>query len=161
MQILEAREELLQNSPTKDKTSPEGTEDSGQSSEIRNAPSIQPEDKESLPSTSSIQNKSGISETPSIQEPVPDPMADVEADKHPIPTTEAEIIDKPVIQEELVVKTETESTSDVKSNLYTTEDDDKEVDDWLQDMTSLPNKTGKTTAAGEEEDISFSDLEDD
>ncbi|GJM93024.1 hypothetical protein PR202_ga09540 [Eleusine coracana subsp. coracana] len=159
--ILEAREELLQHSPTNNKISPKEPEGSEQSSENRNVSSVQPEDKEPSPSTSSIQSKSEISETPSVQEPTSDPMADVEADKHPISTTEAEIIDKPVIQEELVVKNETKSIPDVKSNVYTVEDDDKEVDEWLQDMTSVPSKTGKTTVAAEEEDISFSDLEDD
>ncbi|KAK3162040.1 hypothetical protein QOZ80_1BG0084540 [Eleusine coracana subsp. coracana] len=160
-QILEAREELLQHSRINNKISPKETEGSEQSSESRNVSSIQPEDKEPSSSTSIIQSKSGISETPPVQEPTSDPVADVEADKHPISTTEAEIIDKPVIQEELVVKNETKSIPDVKSNVYTTEDDDKEVDDWLQDMASVPSKTGKTTVADEEEDISFSDLEDD
>ncbi|GJN17554.1 hypothetical protein PR202_gb04632 [Eleusine coracana subsp. coracana] len=161
LQILEAREELLQHSRINNKISPKETEGSEQSSESRNVSSIQPEDKEPSSSTSIIQSKSGISETPPVQEPTSDPVADVEADKHPISTTEAEIIDKPVIQEELVVKNETKSIPDVKSNVYTTEDDDKEVDDWLQDMASVPSKTGKTTVADEEEDISFSDLEDD
>jgi hypothetical protein len=108
IQILEAREELLQNSPIKNKTSHEGTEGSGQSSENRNDPHIQPEDKE--PSPSSIQNTRGISETPSIQEPTSDPKTNIEAEKHPISTTEAEIIDKLVIQEELVMKNEKEYT---------------------------------------------------
>ena len=89
-------------------------------------------------------------------------MPKAEADKHPIPTTDAEVIDKSVIQEELVVKTEVKSLPTEKSNQYPAEDDDeKEVDDWLQDMDHVSSKTGKTTSAGEEEDVSFSDLEDD
>ena len=91
-------------------------------------------------------------------------MPKAEADKHPIPTTDAEVIDKSVIQEELVVKTEVKSLLTEKSNPYPAEDDDddeKEVDDWLQDMDHVSSKTGKTTSAGEEEDVSFSDLEDD
>ncbi|WVZ68702.1 hypothetical protein U9M48_017610 [Paspalum notatum var. saurae] len=148
-QILKAREELLQSSPTKNKLS----------SENRNAPSIQPED--SKLSSSSTQNERGLSEAQSFEEPTSDPVPNVEADKHPVSTTEAEIIDKSVIQEELVVKTEVMSSPTEKSNPHPAEDDDeKEVDDWLQDVDSVPSKTGNTTAA-EEEDVSFSDLEDD
>ena len=102
-------------------------------------------------------------EAPSFEEPTSAPMPKAEADKHPIPTTDAEVIDKSVIQEELVVKTEVKSLLTEKSNPYPAEDDDdeKEVDDWLQDMDHVSSKTGKTTSAGEEEDVSFSDLEDD
>ncbi|OEL20407.1 hypothetical protein BAE44_0018575 [Dichanthelium oligosanthes] len=151
-QILEAREELLLSSPTKNKLS----------SENRNAPSTQPED--SVLSPSSIQNESGVSEASSFQEPTSDPVPNVEADKHPISTTEADVIDKSVIQEELVVKTEANSVPTEKSNPNPAEDDDeKEVDDWLQDMDPVPSKTANTASAGagEEEDVSFSDLEDD
>ncbi|XP_025818418.1 uncharacterized protein LOC112894816 [Panicum hallii] len=151
LQILEAREELLQNSPTKNKLSPEN----------RNSPSTQPED--SVMSPSSIQNESRMPEAPSFEEPTSAPVPNAEADKHPISTTEAEVIDKSVIQEELVVKTEVKSLPTGKSNPYPADDDDdeKEVDDWLQDMDPVSSKTGKTASAGEEEDVSFSDLEDD
>ncbi|RCV37728.1 hypothetical protein SETIT_8G086100v2 [Setaria italica] len=149
-QILEAREELLQSSPTKNKPS----------SKNMSAPSTQPED--STLSPSSIQNESSMSEAPSVQEPTSDPVPNVEAEKHPISTTDTEVIDKSVIQEELVVKTEVESLPTEKSNPNLVEDDDeKEVDDWLQDMDLVPSKTGNTAPAGEEEDVSFSDLEDD
>uniref|UniRef100_K3XHF9 BSD domain-containing protein n=2 Tax=Setaria italica TaxID=4555 RepID=K3XHF9_SETIT len=149
-QILEAREELLQSSPTKNNPS----------SENMSAPSTQPED--STLSPSSIQNESSMSEAPSVQEPTSDPVPNVEAEKHPISTTDTEVIDKSVIQEELVVKTEVKSLPTEKSNPNLVEDDDeKEVDDWLQDMDPVPSKTGNTAPAGEEEDVSFSDLEDD
>jgi len=150
VQILEAREELLQSSPTKNKLSPEN----------RNSPTTQPED--SVMSPSSIQNESGMPEAPSFEEPTSASVPKAEADKHPISTTDAEVIDKSVIQEELVVKTEVKSLPTEKSNQYPAEDDDeKEVDDWLQDMDHVSSKTGKTASAGEEEDVSFSDLEDD
>ncbi|CAL4973875.1 unnamed protein product [Urochloa decumbens] len=147
-QILEAREALLQSSPTKSKLS----------SQNMSAPSTQPED--STLSPSNIQNESGVSVAPSVQEP--DPVPNVEAEKHPISTTEAEVVDKTVIQEKLVVKREVKSLPTEKS--YPAEDDDeKEVDDWLQDMDSVdpvPSKTVNTASAGEE-DVSFSDFEDD
>lgn len=147
-QILEAREGLLQSSPTKHKLL----------SESRNT--TEPEESELSPS--SIQNKHGVSEAPSFQELTSDPVPNVEADKHPISSTEAEIVDKSVIQEELVMKTEAKSLPIEESNPDPADDDDeKEVDDWLQDVDSVPSKTGNNTAVGEEEDVSFSDLEDD
>ncbi|KAJ1285547.1 hypothetical protein BS78_03G287900 [Paspalum vaginatum] len=150
-QILKAREELLQSSPTKNKLSSENRNNSAESP-------IQPED--SKLSSSSTQNERGLSEAQPFQ-PTSDAVPNVEADKHPVSTTEAEIIEKSVIQEELVVKTEVTSSPTEKSNPHPAEDDDeKEVDDWLQDVDSVPSKTGNTTAV-EEEDVSFSDLEDD
>ncbi|KAL6616118.1 hypothetical protein ACP70R_038388 [Stipagrostis hirtigluma subsp. patula] len=158
-QILEAREELLQSSPKKKKLVSEGPGGVSESSENKDVPSTQPEDKDLSPSIIKIKN--GMSEAP-FQEPTSDPTLDVQADKHPISTTEAEIIDKSVIQEELLVKNEIKSVLTEKSNLYTVEDDEKEVEEWLQDMVTVPSKTGYTTAVGEEEeDVSFSDLEDD
>lgn len=155
-QILEAREELLQSSPRMKNVVSEGP---GGSSESSNVPSTQAEDREFSPS--SIQDKSGMAEATSFQEPTPDPLPGAEADKHPISTSEPEIIDKSVIEEELVVKTEIKNPGD-KPNLYTPEDDDdKEVEDWLEDMDHADNKTGNITSVGQDEDVSFSDLEDD
>ncbi|KAM0891895.1 hypothetical protein ACQ4PT_026073 [Festuca glaucescens] len=157
-QILEAREELLQSSPRMKKL---GSQGPGGSSENKDTPSIQAEDTEF--SASSIQYKSGLSEATTFQEPTPDPLPGVEAIKHPISTSESEIVDKSVIEEVLVVKNEMMNISE-KPNLYTLEDDDdKEVEEWLEDMDHVSSKTGNITSAGhdEDEDVSFSDLEDD
>ncbi|XP_047060777.1 uncharacterized protein LOC124667558 [Lolium rigidum] len=156
-QILEAREELLQSSPRMKKL---GSQPGG-SSENKDSPSTQAEDTEF--SASSIQYKSGLSEATTFQEPTPDPLPGVEAIKHPISTSELEIVDKSVIEEVLVVKNEMMNISE-KPKLYTPEDDDdKEVEEWLEDMDHVSSKSGNITFAGhdEDEDVSFSDLEDD
>jgi len=156
-QILEAREELLQSSPRMKKL---GSEGPGGSSENKDTPSTEAEDREFSPS--SIQYKSGVSEATSFQEPTPDPLPGVEAIKHPISTSEPEVVDKSVIEEELVVKNETNNIPAEKPNLYTPEDDeDKEVEEWLEDMDDVSSKTGNITSVGNDEDVSFSDLEDD
>jgi hypothetical protein len=157
-QILEAREELLQSSPRMKKL---GSQGPGGSSENKDTPSTQAEDTEF--SASSIQYKSGLSEATTFQEPTPDPLPGVEAIKHPISTSELEIVDKSVIEEVLVVKNEMMNISE-KPKLYTPEDDDdKEVEEWLEDMDHVSSKSGNITSAGhdEDEDVSFSDLEDD
>ncbi|KAM0895197.1 hypothetical protein ACQ4PT_023992 [Festuca glaucescens] len=157
-EILEAREELLQSSPRMKKL---GSQGPGGSSENKETPSTQAEDTEF--SASSIQYKSGLSEATTFQEPNPDPLPGVEAIKHPISTSELEIVDKSVIEEVLVVKNEMMNISE-KPKLYTPEDDDdKEVEEWLEDMDHVSSKSGNITSAGhdEDEDVSFSDLEDD
>ncbi|KAL6845212.1 hypothetical protein ACP4OV_024707 [Aristida adscensionis] len=160
-EILKAREELLQSSPKKNQLVSEGLGVVEESSENKNVLSTEPKDKDLSPS--SIKNKNGTFEAQSSQEPTSDPTADIEANKYPVSTPEPEIVDKSVIQEELVLKNEINCVPNEKSgHLYTAEtDDDKEVEEWLQDMVTVPSKTGYPTAAGEEEDVSFSDLEDD
>lgn len=145
IQILKAREVLLQSSPTKKRLGP----DDGSSQNWNVA--------------STKGDNSGMSEAPSLEEATSVPMNVVEADKHPISVAEVEIIDKSVVEEELVVKNETKSipSDSEKANLHiTSDDDDKEVEDWLKDVAPVSSKTGNVNSAGQEEDISFSDLED-
>lgn len=154
-QILEAREELLQSSPKMKKL---GSEGPGGPSGSRNVSSTQAEDSEFLPS--SIQYNSEIFEALSFQEPIPDPLRGIETVKHPILTSEPEMVDKSVI-EEMVVTNEIKSILAVKPSLHTAEDDDdKEVEEWLEDMEHVSSKTGNVTLACQDEDVSFSDLED-
>ncbi|TVU45253.1 hypothetical protein EJB05_04734, partial [Eragrostis curvula] len=80
------------------------------------------------------------------------PIPEFETEKHPIQVTEVAVVDKSVIQEQLS-KDHTE-----KSNvLQDTFDDD--VDDWFDEEANLAGHT--TIHIGDEEDVSFSDLEDD
>ncbi|XP_062212291.1 uncharacterized protein LOC133913224 [Phragmites australis] len=79
------------------------------------------------------------------------PITEFEIEKHPIHVTEVAVVDKSVIKEQLT-KVHTE-TSNV---LQETFDDD--IDDWF-DEADLAGHT--TIHIGDEEDVSFSDLEDD
>nr|GLL48200.1 uncharacterized protein LOC109170574 [Ipomoea trifida] len=86
---------------------------------------------------------------------------DVETEKHPIETTEIQFIDKAVIAEDLASKTVDKvvvTTTSYKQPILDYEDDDE--DDWLKDNPELEGYSG-TTLVGNEEDVSFSDLEDD
>ncbi|KAI3669738.1 hypothetical protein L6452_41112 [Arctium lappa] len=76
--------------------------------------------------------------------------ADSETEKHPIPNEEVQIVDKSVIQEEPRNQIKPEESND--------EDD---ADDWLKEDSS-EHVTGTTTIPIEnDEDVSFSDLEED
>lgn len=159
-QILEAREELLQSLQAKNKR---GSMVTGESSENMNVSSAPVEEKVIQPS--SIQDKVALSEVPSFEEPTSDITPEIEAEKFQISTTtEVEIIDKSVIEEELSVKDESK-TSLVESKIHVETDED-EVDEWPDDddTTEEPEAVGTAgnrASLGQEEDVSFSDLEDD
>uniref|UniRef100_A0ACD5U1J4 Uncharacterized protein n=1 Tax=Avena sativa TaxID=4498 RepID=A0ACD5U1J4_AVESA len=158
-QILEAREELLQSLQAKNN---QGSETTGESSENVNAFSAPAEEKVIQPS--SIQEKSAISEVRSFEEPTSDITPEVLAEKFPVSTTEEEIVDKSVIEEELSVK-EKSKTSPAESRLHA-DTDEGEVDEWPDDDTDddEPEAHGAASnrpSLGQEEDVSFSDLEDD
>ncbi|CAN6346222.1 unnamed protein product [Urochloa humidicola] len=153
-QILEAREQLLQSLQAQNKW---GSNFSGESSE--NVPSAPAEEKVIQPS--SIQDSAGTSEISSFEEPTSDITPETESEKFQISTTEVEIVDKSVIEEELAVKNESR-TPPVQSKLRFETDED-EVDEWPDDdpAEELGAAGNNRSSLGREEDVSFSDLEDD
>ncbi|RRT51744.1 hypothetical protein B296_00019237 [Ensete ventricosum] len=81
----------------------------------------------------------------------------VETEKHPVQTTEVKVVDKAVVEEEPASK----SMSSLTSKYSTTPMKYEDGDEWLED------DSGETSSArdvaiplGQEEDVSFSDLED-
>ena len=152
-QILEAREQLLQSLQSQNKR---GSKVPGESSESSNASSAPPEEKVIQPSI--IRDKADIPEKSSFEEPSSDitPVSE----KFPISTTEVEMVDKSVVEEELAVTKESK-TSPVQSKLRF-ETDEEEVDEWPDDdPTDEVVQAGNRASLGQEEDVSFSDLEDD
>lgn len=79
------------------------------------------------------------------------PITEIEIEKHPIQVTEVAVVDKSVIEEELP-KGHAE-TSNVLQEAF-----DDDIDDWFEeaDLAGHP-----TIHIGDEEDVSFSDLEED
>lgn len=80
------------------------------------------------------------------------PVTEIEIDKHPIQVTEVAVVDKSVIKEELP-KDHTE-TSNVLQEAF-----DDDIDDWFDEEADLAGHP--TIHIGDEEDVSFSDLEED
>jgi hypothetical protein len=81
------------------------------------------------------------------------PIPELETEKHPIQVTEVAVVDKSVITEQL---SKSHTVSERSNVLQDTFDDD--VDDWF-DEADLAGHT--TIHIGDEEDVSFSDLEED
>uniref|UniRef100_A0A0A9BHG0 BSD domain-containing protein n=1 Tax=Arundo donax TaxID=35708 RepID=A0A0A9BHG0_ARUDO len=152
-QILEAREQLLQSLQAKNKR---GSNVPDESSENTDVSSALAEEKVIQPSR--IEEKAGTSEVSSFKEPTSDIMPEIESEKFPISTTEVEIVDKSVIEEELAVKNES-STPPIESKIHFEAD---EADEWPDDdAPEVVGPSSNRTSLGQEEDVSFSDLEDD
>ncbi|VAH21098.1 unnamed protein product [Triticum turgidum subsp. durum] len=159
-QILEAREELLQSLQANNKR---GSETTGESSKNANESSAPAEEKVIEPSI--IQDKEvSISEVRSFEEPTSDITPEIEAEKFPVPTTEVEIVDKSVIEEELLSVKDKIKAPLVESRLHADTDED-EVDEWPDDDSAEEPEAvaaaSNRASLGREEDVSFSDLEDD
>lgn len=89
------------------------------------------------------------------------PRAEYETEKHPIMGSESQSVDKSVIQEEPVTKIcdkEIVAGPSYKASVQQYDDDD---DDWLDQHSELDGYRGPTIFFGTDEDVSFSDLEDD
>jgi hypothetical protein len=155
MQILEAREELLQSLQARNK---QGSKVPGGATENVNLSSPPTEEKVIEPS--SIQDKAGTSEVSSFKEPTSDITSDIESERFSISTTDVEIIDKSVIQEEPAVKNEVKTSSVESKTQFGTD----EVDEWPDDdgpAEEVGSASNNNRTSLREEDVSFSDLEDD
>lgn len=91
------------------------------------------------------------------------PSTTYETEKHPVESNEMPFIDKSVIEEKPFIKTEDKNvtvgtSSEILVNSYEDADDD---DDWPEEDIELDGCRGTAIALINEEDISFSDLEDD
>ncbi|XP_062101695.1 uncharacterized protein LOC133807395 isoform X2 [Humulus lupulus] len=84
-----------------------------------------------------------------------------ETEKYPLESSELHFVDKSVIEEKPVVKTEDKNlTVGPSSNILVKNHEDNE-DDWLEDDFEFNEYSRTSISIGNEEDISFSDLEDD
>ncbi|CAA3002262.1 Hypothetical predicted protein [Olea europaea subsp. europaea] len=81
--------------------------------------------------------------------------------KHPVENTEIPIIDKAVIEEEVVDQVKDQKLNSDPTNVLEIKDED-DGDDWLKEESSETGGAGGTTIPVEnEDDVSFSDLEED
>lgn len=120
--------------------------------------------------------------TKSSPEPEPEPIktisveaihsidtSDFETEKHTIESKESQVVDKPVIEErptpvchdKAVQSPVTDSSPRV---IDVQVDDDADVDDWLKDEDNagtVSTTTNNHLVQDEDEDVSFSDLEED
>lgn len=92
--------------------------------------------------------------TPSGEQGPGTKISDVETEKYPLTASEVKYIEKSVIEEEPIIQSSKYgvSSSSVEQNF------DEDGDDWLEDNADV---AASALPLGNEEDMSFSDLEDD
>jgi hypothetical protein len=85
-----------------------------------------------------------------------------ETEKHPVESTQMQIIDKSVVEEGKVDQTKHQHSSSSSSSGILEEKFDDDGDDWLKDDSSeMIGASGASMPLGNDEDVSFSDLEED
>ncbi|KAA0036402.1 putative BSD domain-containing protein [Cucumis melo var. makuwa] len=90
----------------------------------------------------------------------PSIVTDVETDKHPIKNVEIQVVDNPII-EEMPLQTGVGHSHSGPSKVFDDIDVD-DADDWLKEETlEIDGDSGTNIPIGNDEDVSFSDLEDD
>ncbi|GAB4849114.1 hypothetical protein Ancab_003922 [Ancistrocladus abbreviatus] len=107
------------------------------------------------------QSKSVPIEMSALEPATSSEAAIFEMDKHPVISTEIPIIDKAVVEEVSVRKTSNEMPTSSSSKDLEVANYEDDGDDWLKEETPEMGVSGTTIPLGNDEDVSFSDLEDD
>ncbi|XP_022751178.1 uncharacterized protein LOC111299921 [Durio zibethinus] len=156
-QIVEARAMLMQGFQyqAKAKTAEDHSE-SGTSNITANLPC---EISLSVPSptqTKPVPPKASGTEVAALAVPV-----EIETEKHPVQSTEMQVVDKSVIEKEPMKEMEHQHSTSGSSGVSIEKFED-DGDDWLKEENLEVAGTSATTIPlGNDEDVSFSDLEDD
>lgn len=117
--------------------------------------------QEDLVPTSSCRTPEIMSPRMYAAEPTTSTMTtDCETEKHPIESTEVQFIDKAVIVEKQVV-TEDKNLLVGRSSKIQIPNYEDDYDDWPDEDSDLGRQNETAICVGNEDDISFSDLEDD
>ncbi|KAM5576848.1 hypothetical protein ABKV19_007606 [Rosa sericea] len=102
-------------------------------------------------------------ETSTVRSALPPATADIETEKHPVQSSEIQIVDKPVIEERPVKETKHPLPPSTSSSKVLNEKDEDDADDWLKEESETDGDGvgGTSIPIENDEDVSFSDLEDD
>lgn len=108
---------------------------------------------DSAPLQTSVAVSDVVEAAPSVVE------SEVEMEKHPTQSAVTLVIDKSVVKEAPINPTAEQSSSGSTNRFL---DDEDDADDWLKEDTSeMVGPSGTSVETGNDEDVSFSDLEDD
>lgn len=97
-----------------------------------------------------------------VEAPPSSVSADIEMEKRPVHSTELQIVDKPVVVEGPADQTRNQHSASGSSSGVLDEKFEDDGDDWLKEESSeIVGVSGNTFPIGNDEDVSFSDLEED
>ncbi|XVF17492.1 hypothetical protein REPUB_Repub10bG0127400 [Reevesia pubescens] len=157
-QIVEARAMLMQGLKYQAKAkSAEAHSESGTSNIPADLPCEESLSVASCAETKAMPLKESGTEVAATAVPV-----EIETEKHPVQSTEVQVVDKSVIEEEPAKETKHQHSTSCSSGVSIEKFED-DGDDWLKEANSEVVGTSATTTIplGNDEDVSFSDLEDD
>lgn len=153
LQIVEARARLLQDMHSRTKPISERLwiEVSHSKDDVTTIPI-----EENVMGPPDAVNVTFLPATLACEEPASDSMKDSETEKHPVQTTEVKVVDKAVVEEGPASK----NISSLTAKDATLMNYDNS-DEWLEDDSGETSSArGVAIPSGQEEDVSFSDLED-
>ncbi|GMI86512.1 hypothetical protein like AT3G49800 [Hibiscus trionum] len=157
-QIVEARAMLMQGigHPAKAKTA-EDHPGSGTSNMVADS-----SHEESLSVPSPAQSKPMLFKESETEVATTSIAVEIPTEKHPVQSTEVQVVDKSVIEEE-PIKEAKHQHSTSGSSVVSIEKYEDDADEWLKEETLEAVGTSATTIplGNDDEDVSFSDLEDD
>ncbi|CAK7339733.1 unnamed protein product [Dovyalis caffra] len=176
-QIVEARAMLSHKLQNKGKAKSTSDWSGGGTLSVNDAADLSHEESLSVPSHSESESvpimTSGTEAVPpalaaktSDNEAVPSSVSvESETEKHPVDSTQVQIIDKSVVEEEKFNQTKHQYSSSSSSSRVLVLLDEKfedDGDDWLKDDSSeMIGASGAAMPLANDEDVSFSDLEED
>ncbi|KAL3525581.1 hypothetical protein ACH5RR_013953 [Cinchona calisaya] len=127
------------------------------STDVQDSSSNQHEEPPSVPTKT---DHNVMPETPFPESGTSTAKAEHEMEKYPVMSTEIAIVDKSVIEDKYVDQAKDQNRV-VDSYNVLVENDEDDADDWLQEEISEVGASGGTIPVESEEDVSFSDLEED
>lgn len=159
MQIMEARAKLTQELQTRTKAKPEPESERG-TSHLKETTNPPHEEHTSVPSSS--QSESAPLKTSAIEPTASIVVSDFVPEVHTVLSTEDQIVDKSVVEEVPVPEVKNQySLSGSPSQTFDEKYED-DGDDWLKEESSETVDAGRAAIPlVNEDDVSFSDLEDD
>lgn len=169
MQIVQARALLLQDLRSRTKPNTDNMSSATSLTSVKEGeqhePAVQGEGQVSvMPVSGIISSESLPSTSPQAEDIfVSIPVVDIETEKYPVESTEAKIIDKSVvIEEDSPVHSESKDLQADVSIVVSKQKDESYEDDWLEDETGeASGSVENAVPLGNDEDVSFSDLEED
>ncbi|KAK1363694.1 BSD domain-containing protein [Heracleum sosnowskyi] len=157
-QILEARALLTHNLKKPTNANPEQDWSSRGASYTKGSTNSQGEKQVSVSSVAEVES---VPIETSACEPVDFPIVTVpETEKHPI--TSSEIVDKSVIEEGNVKQKKDQNSRSASASSIVETNDEDDADEWLKEESSgIASSKGTTVSIDNDDDVSFSDLEED
>lgn len=157
-QIMEARAMLTQalNKRTKEKIDPDLSARSS-------IPSKEEEQEQHLFVPSNVQLEPVPLKTAAVEEAPSVVVSDVETEKHPVHPVQSDVTQtsEKYVVKEAPINPSTEQSSSGSTNRFSDEAYEDDADDWLkeEDTSEMVGPSGTSIHTGDEEDVSFSDLE--